>query len=631
MPKVSVVTSFYNTGSTLRASVQSILAQTFSDFEFIIVNDGSNDESAAILGEIRDPRIVSTKNDHNLGLSSSLNRAILLAQGEYVARHDADDISLPDRLALQVAFLDQNSEIGVLGGQMEVFNEAGHGLETYSLPTSHGQIAWRLFFDRSFAHPSVMMRKQLLKHSGGYDERLRYSQDHELWTRLVRVSRFANLPDVLVRYQSQTDGPGFLKIEDQFMNRIHSRQKLASLLLKVEVPVSYIRWLDAAQKQPCTLSENQKRTVVDLVLQLFEAYKRNGVLRGEDEQDVYPDFIQRLLAVGDCGEKKVQSRTGSRLEGLTWGMRNPVVATRKLLGLNKTRPKPLSDFNNKAQKKQTANELTVIVLTHKREKGLEKLLESLTEQRFHSGFELIVFNNSPLNQFSFSHGLMAKFSGQFPDFKLINSNHNWGTVARYGMATMAGSETILMLDDDIFFRDPLFLSDMFETFRSLKHEDMLSCWNELWVDWDETTLKTVSLDFLTPGITEVITTDTLGPGIAMFNRQLILNPSVMDIAMQRNQQRPIVSDMGFPLASVMKHGGRCKYFPAWGRISFHDQAHEGAIYQIPGRHGELLRLYKHLYSSGYQPVISCLDKLSSPEAEKVHWAIETLPSKIYSW
>ena len=477
------------------------------------------------------------------------------------------------------------------------------------------------------------MRTKLLDQVGGYDENLRFSQDHELWTRLVRLTRFANLAEVLVSYHSAGNGPGFLKVQEQFTNRMHSRQQLAMHLLEREIPVSHIRWMDSSQKKPCSLSENQKQTVVDLILHLYDSYKRMNFFRPEEEDDVYPDFLGRLLAVGTCNESFLPAGSRNRLEGIAWAIQNPIKASRKLLGINRSTSKvPEKSITEGGRKTQAANGLTVVVLTHEREKSLEKLLQSLAEQQFrHSSMELIIFNNSPTTQLSFSQGFLGKFIDQFSDCKVLNSTYNWGTSARYGIATLAGNEAILMLDDDIYLRDALFISEMFEAFRSLGPLDMLSCWNDLWIDWDENNLKTVSLDFLTPGIPEMIPTDTIGPGIAMLNRQAILNPRVMDVAMQRNQKQPIVSDMGFPLMASMVHGSRCHYFPAWGKLSFHNQAQKGAIYQIPGRHRDLLTLYKGLYKSGYMPVMSNLDKLSPIEAERVQWAAETLPATSYSW
>jgi len=631
MTKISVLTAVYNSEETLESSIDSVLAQSNEDFELIIVDDGSIDSSVEIISRFKDPRIVFLNNERNLGLSFSLNRALKFAKGNYIARHDADDLSSAERFDLQVKFLDANKEVGVVGGQMDVVDESAHLIDQYSLPISHGLLAWYLFFDRSFAHPTVMMRKELLERVGGYDESLRVSQDHELWTRLVRFTRFANLPNVLARYRSSTERTGFLKVRQQFGNRMRSRQKLAMEILETEIPAVQMRWMDASQKEPCLLSPNQKQIVAHLILRLYEAYKRTGILRLEDEGDVYPDFLKRLLHVGKCDERPDISRPARPATGIRWAIRHPSKAAQKMLRVGEYAPKKRS--SKTVIKQNMEDGLSVIVLTHERQKSLEKLLQSLLEQhRYRLPLELILFNNSGEIQLSsLGSGTLQKTIGQFSNCKIINSSYNWGTSARYAIANLATNETILFLDDDLYLRDKFLVSEMVEAFHSLAPLDILSCWNELWVEWDEKMLKTVSLDFQTPGINELILTDTIGPGIAMLNRRVLLEHQVMDIAMQRNQSNAIVSDMGFPLMASLVHGSHCYYFPAWDKLAFHEQAHQGAIYQVLGRHRDLLALFKRLYKSGYKPVFSKVHELSSSEAERVRWAAETLPSKEYFW
>jgi len=247
-------------------------------------------------------------------------------------------------------------------------------------------------------------------------------------------------------------------------------------------------------------------------------------------------------------------------------------------------------------------------------------------------YELILVNNSPGRKLDrSSQSKLGQLIAKFDDHKLINNSHNWGTKARYSAATLASSETILFLDDDLILLDEHFLGDMYAAFKDLKSVDILSCWNELWLEWDKGQLRTVALDFLTPGIDELILSDTVGPGIAMFSRHLLLNPKVMDVAMQRNQENPIVSDMGFSLAASMAQGSEKYYFPAYGRLAFHEEAHTGAIYQIPKRHQDLLALYKRMSKTGFSPVMERLADLDKKQAERATWAAETLPSKEYAW
>lgn len=633
MPKISVITSVFNAEETIKDSVESILGQTFSDFEFIIVDDGSTDNSFDIIERIKDPRIVCLKNESNIGLSASLNRALNMAKGEYVARHDADDFSIRERLEHQAKFLDANPEVGILGGQMEVINRNNHVIDLYSLPTSHGKLAWRLLFDRSFAHPTVMMRREVVAQVAGYDESLRVSQDHQLWTELVRRTRFANLSEVLVRYRSPEGAINSFKSQDQFTNRMRSRKKFASDILGQAVPLTHIRWMDSSQKFPCTLSAHQKKVVFDLFIRLYEAYKQVGILGTEDAADVHSDLVNCLFNVGECSPAQSDLISLGKISGLTWAITHPLKATYKILKIKDYAPSHGKPPLLQGHKKGDKDRLTVIVLTHEREKSLENFLQNLYEQQTSGNkFELIIVNNSPKHQIGVSAlTRVNRLIREFADYKILNSSHNWGTPARYAATTLATNETVLFLDDDVQIKDKYLISEMHEAFRSLGPFDILSCWNELWVEWNEQNLVTVSLDFTTPGINEITPTDTIGPGIAMLNRRTILDYRILNAAIPRDNEKPIVSDMGFPLMAAIVHKTRCYYFPAWGKLGFHDQAHKGAIHRLPGRHEALLGLYKELLGAGYQPVLANPERLTQAEVERVTWAVNTLPAKQYRW
>lgn len=640
-PKVSVICSVYNGENGLRRAVESVLNQTMADIEFIIVDDASTDASPEILAEFDDARIVLTRNASNMGLSASLNRALQLARGEFVARQDHDDFSLPQRFEQQLKFLEAHSEVGVLGTQMETVDEQGALLNIYTVPTKHGMLAWNLFFDRSFAHPSVMMRRELVLKVGGYDESFLVSQDLDLWVRLLFETRFANLPEALIRYQSSPKAASQRRASEQFSNRMQMRQKLASQLLEQEVPLKVIKWLDASQRENCSLSREQRKTVLEFIYDVYAAMQEKGFIEEEDDAEVYPDLLERILSVGECATDGSKGKLSDALAGkISWALSNPGKAARKLI--SSLGSKPTQTFNSQDEgiadklmlsQRTREKQLSIVVLTHARERGLASLLESLLMQELDGlGVELILVNNSPIKRIDASSGAkLGRLITNFDDYKLINNSHNWGTKARYSVATLAASNTILFLDDDLTLLDEHFLGDMYAAFRSLKSVDILSCWNELWLEWGEDSLRTVALDFQTPGIDELILSDTVGPGIAMFNRHLLLHPGVMDVAMQNNQEAPIVSDMGFSLAAAMVQDSEKYYFPAYGRLAFHEEAHSGAIYQIPKRHQDLLALYKRLSKKGYSPVMERMDELPKNQAERVSWAAETLPSKAYSW
>jgi hypothetical protein len=200
-PRVTVLMAVYNGERFLREAIDSILAQTFRDFEFLILDDGSTDASLDIVRSYADPRIRLLQNDRNLGLTRSLNRGIAAARGELIARQDGDDISEPDRLARQVAYLDAHPEIGLLGAGFREMDSDGTVLGDRPLPCDPVGIRWALLFHCPLAHSAVVFRRTVVDEVGPYDERLRYAADRELWSRIARRFPAANLPEYLLRYR----------------------------------------------------------------------------------------------------------------------------------------------------------------------------------------------------------------------------------------------------------------------------------------------------------------------------------------------------------------------------------------------------------------------------------------------
>jgi glycosyltransferase involved in cell wall biosynthesis len=178
-------------------AVESVLGQTFTNFEFIVVDDGSTDGTGTILDRCRDPRL-TVVHQPRMGLTASLNHALRLATAPLVARMDADDVSLPDRFSRQVAFLDAHPEVGLLGTGCHEIAPSGEVLKTIIPPPDDPAIRRALIRRNPFVHSSVMMRRAALERVGGYDESLRVAQDYHLWMRLSRITRMANLRDPLV-------------------------------------------------------------------------------------------------------------------------------------------------------------------------------------------------------------------------------------------------------------------------------------------------------------------------------------------------------------------------------------------------------------------------------------------------
>jgi glycosyltransferase involved in cell wall biosynthesis len=200
MPKVSVLLPVYNAEIHLQDTLETILNQTFSDFEILAIDDGSKDRSLEILRSMRDPRIRIHTNSKNIGISATLNRAIELANGEYLARMDSDDLASSERLRAQVALLDSHPDVGVTGSSIEVFGKTLRRVIRY--PKSDQDIKAALLFDSAFAHPTVMIRKDVLSKSGlKYESSHDGAEDYLLWSKMAEITKFENLPEPLLHYR----------------------------------------------------------------------------------------------------------------------------------------------------------------------------------------------------------------------------------------------------------------------------------------------------------------------------------------------------------------------------------------------------------------------------------------------
>ncbi len=218
--------SVYNDEKYLKEAIGGILNQTFKDFEFIIINDGSTDKSSRILDKYakKDKRI-KVIHQKNIGLTKSLNKALKLAKGEYVARMDSDDNSLPERLGKQIKFLDKHPKIVLAGTFAKVINEKGEIIKEHKPPVSHQAIKRRMFFAGQICHPSFMFRKKIIQEINGYDENFKYAQDYDLLFRLIKKHQLANIPEFLLLWRESKWGIGRIKNKEQrkFANKVRIR------------------------------------------------------------------------------------------------------------------------------------------------------------------------------------------------------------------------------------------------------------------------------------------------------------------------------------------------------------------------------------------------------------------------
>jgi len=201
-PLISVVMSVYNGENYLKEAIESILIQTYRKFEFIIINDGSTDNSLKIIQEYmkKDKRIILI-NRENRGLIYSLNEGIALSKGKYIARMDADDIALPYRFEKQLQFMEANLDVGVCGSWVEIFGEK-YSNKVWKLPEDNHALQCRLLFSVPVAHPSIFLRKRLWdNYSMQYDIQYKHAEDYKLWVDLSKYTKFSNLQEVLLRYR----------------------------------------------------------------------------------------------------------------------------------------------------------------------------------------------------------------------------------------------------------------------------------------------------------------------------------------------------------------------------------------------------------------------------------------------
>lgn len=203
MVTVSVLMAVFNGEKYLSASIESILGQTFGDFEFLILDDGSTDSTVAILNRYAEHdgriRIISRPNE---GLIASLNELLGCAQGEFVARMDADDVALPERFSKQVQFLRNHRDVVCVGGAIEFIDSKGRFLRSLHYPSHDEDLQERnLCGECAICHPASMMRRESLIRIKGYDHDFRLAEDLDLWLRLGEIGRLANLDDVVLRYR----------------------------------------------------------------------------------------------------------------------------------------------------------------------------------------------------------------------------------------------------------------------------------------------------------------------------------------------------------------------------------------------------------------------------------------------
>jgi glycosyltransferase involved in cell wall biosynthesis len=234
-PLVSVIMAVYNSDAYLSQAIESILNQTYTNFEFIIIDDGSTDNTHNILEKYKkkDSRIILLENHKNGGLPFSLNKGLEKAKGKFVARMDADDISVKNRLELQIDFLQKNDEIDIIGCELEIIDKSGSPTGTiWRYKQIPEQISFEAFFTSPIPHAAMVAKTDIFKkESFRYNEKYLVAQDYELWSRLILTKTFSNLPKPL--YKCRFSRKSINPIRQQLTNEIRKKQLTTRLDLKI--------------------------------------------------------------------------------------------------------------------------------------------------------------------------------------------------------------------------------------------------------------------------------------------------------------------------------------------------------------------------------------------------------------
>lgn len=206
-PTVTVILPVYNGGSYLATAINSVLVQTYTNFELLIIDDGSTDNSVETIKHYTDPRIRLVIHTENKKLIATLNEGLSLAQGIYIARIDSDDIwTDTQKLEKQITFLESNSEYALIGTQAFAIDNFGTTQYSLTYPTTDKAIRNQMLFKNCFVHSSVVFKKSIAQKANGFSTEEKHTEDYGLWLRIGEKAKFANLTETAVAYRINTQG-----------------------------------------------------------------------------------------------------------------------------------------------------------------------------------------------------------------------------------------------------------------------------------------------------------------------------------------------------------------------------------------------------------------------------------------
>ena len=294
-PKVSIVLPVFNAEAYIGESIVSLINQTFKNFELIIIDDASTDGSLAAIYKFSDPRIKIIENEKNLGIVGALNRGIEAATGKYIARMDADDICYPDRLKIQIEYLEENHDIGLVGSWINGF---GVSIRSYihKYPISHEDIEACMLFQNPIAHPTVVIRREILvSNQLRYSNEFPYVEDWELFSRVIQLTKFHNIPRPLLKYRIHPSSSSQHHTISQNKSRLNLVRKLFAMRglpldenFFLANPIGnsvackafgeYLKTLQAVNAVTESLNQDSFNKAISMSLYDFSASARNSAL-----------------------------------------------------------------------------------------------------------------------------------------------------------------------------------------------------------------------------------------------------------------------------------------------------------------------------------------------------------------
>lgn len=282
-PLVSVLMPVYNCDQYILESIESVLNQTFSDFELLIIDDCSTDNTFNIIQAIEDERIKLFQKPKNSGYTDSLNYGISIAKGKYVARMDGDDICLPTRFEKQVNFLDKNPEVILCGTAIQIIGTE----KVLRHPLNHDEIKVKLCFANSLYHPTLMGRIEVFKEHN-YDKKYEPAEDYELWTRLVFLGKLANLEEVLLKYRIHENQISEYKKSIQISNFFKCRINM----------LNQLNLLDSFSEKDILIAieEQNKYDSINLTnsLKIFKLLKKENKNYKRFKEDLFSQYIDKI-------------------------------------------------------------------------------------------------------------------------------------------------------------------------------------------------------------------------------------------------------------------------------------------------------------------------------------------------